>query len=60
MVKNLPAIHETQIQSLGPEDLLEKEMAIHSSIFCLGNSMDRGAWWAPVHGSQKNQTRLSN
>ena len=33
MVKNLPAIQETQIQSLGPEDLLEKEMAIHSSIF---------------------------
>ena len=32
MVKNLPAIQETQIQSLGPEDLLEKEMAIHSSI----------------------------
>ena len=31
MVKNLPAIGEKQIQSLGMEDL-EKEMAIHSSI----------------------------
>ena len=32
MVKNLPAIHETQVQSLGQEDPLEKEMATHSVI----------------------------
>ena len=32
MVKNLPAMWETQVQSLGQEDLLEKEMATHSSI----------------------------
>ena len=25
---------------------------------CLGNSMDRGAWWATIHGVAKNQTRL--
>ena len=25
---------------------------------CLGNPMDRGAWWATVHGVAKNQTRL--
>ena len=25
---------------------------------CLGNPMDRGAWWATVHGVTKNQTRL--
>ena len=31
-VKNLPAVQETQVQSLGQEDLLEKEMANHSSI----------------------------
>ena len=31
-VKNLPAVQETRIQSLGWEDLLEKEMATHSSI----------------------------
>ena len=31
-VKNLPAVQETQVQSLGWEDLLEKEMATHSSI----------------------------
>ena len=31
MVKHLPAMWETQVQSLGGEDLLEKEMATHSS-----------------------------
>ena len=31
-VKNLPAMQETQVQSLGQEDLLEKGMATHSSI----------------------------
>ena len=28
--------------------------------FCLGNPMDRGAWWAAVHGVSKSQTRLSD
>ena len=32
MVKNLPAMQETWVQSLGQEDALEKEMATHSSI----------------------------
>ena len=32
MVKNLPAVQETRVQSLGQEDPLEKGMAIHSSI----------------------------
>ena len=32
MGKNLPAMQETQIQSLGQEDPLEKGMATHSSI----------------------------
>ena len=32
MIKCLPAMRETQIQSLGWEDLLEKEMATHSGI----------------------------
>ena len=32
MVKNLPAVQETWVQSLGLEDPLEKEMATHSSI----------------------------
>ena len=32
MVKNLPAMQDTQVQSLGQEDSLEKGMATHSSI----------------------------
>ena len=40
-VKNLSAMWETQVQSLGQEDALEKGMATHSSI---ENSMDREAW----------------
>ena len=32
MVKSLPAVWETQVQSLGQEDLLQKEMATHSII----------------------------
>ena len=31
-VKRLPTMWETRVQSLGPEDLLEKEMVTHSSI----------------------------
>ena len=31
-IKNLPAVHETWVKSLGREDPLEKEMATHSSI----------------------------
>ena len=33
MVKHLPAVQETWVRSPGGEDLLEKEMATHSSIF---------------------------
>ena len=32
LVKNLPAVQETRVRSLGWEDPLEKEMATHSSI----------------------------
>ena len=32
MVQNLPAVQETEVQSLGQEDPMEKEMATHSSI----------------------------
>ena len=55
-VKSLPAIQETWVQSLGREDSLEKEMATHSSILAMENSMDRGAWWAKVQEFTKNQT----
>ena len=51
-VKNPPAMWETWVQSLGWEDTLQKEMAIHSSILAWRIPMDRGAWWAPI-GSQR-------
>ena len=50
MIKNLPAVKETWVQSLGRKDPLEKGMATHSSIFTLENPIDRGAWQATVHG----------
>ena len=46
-------MQEMWFQFLGQEDPLEKEMATHSSILAMGNSMDRGAWWATVHGVSK-------
>ena len=38
----------------------EKVMAPHSSTPCLENPMDRGAWWAAVHGVEMSQTWLSD
>ena len=43
-------MQEMQLCSLGQEVFLEKEMANYFSYSCLGNPMDRGAWWATVHG----------
>ena len=59
-VKNPPAMQETWILSLDWEDPLEEGMAIHSSIFAWRIPMDRGAWWATVHGVAKSRTRLSD
>ena len=41
-VKNLPAMQETWVRSLGQEDPLEKEMAAHASILAWENAMDKG------------------
>ena len=60
MVKNLPAMWETSVQSLGQEDLLEKGMATNSNILAWRIPMDRGAWWATVQGVSKSQTGLSD
>ena len=60
MVKNWPAVREMWVQSLGWEDPLEEGMATHSRILAWRIPMDRGAWWATVHGVTKNQTWLSN
>ena len=56
MVKNLPAMRETRLRSLGPEDPLEDSMATHSSTLAWRISMDRGACWAIVHGVAKSHT----
>ena len=60
-VKNLPAVWETWVRSLGQEDPLEKGMTTHSSIL---------AWRIPwteepgglcmTYGITRSQTRLSN
>ena len=60
MGKNLLAVRETWVQSLGWEDALEEGMATHSSILAWRIPMDRGTWRATVHGIAKSQTRLSN
>ena len=60
LVKNLPAVQESWVRSLGWEDPLEKEMATHSSVLAWKNLIDRGAWWAAVHGVAKSRARLSN
>ena len=49
LVKNLRAVHETWVQSLGQEDPLKKE-----------NSMNRLAWQAPVHGVTRIRHNFSN
>ena len=45
---------EMQVQSLGREDPLEKEMATRSSILAWRIPMDRGAWRATVHGVEES------
>ena len=54
LVKNLPVVWGTWVQSQGWEDPLEKGRATHSSIL---------AWripWTVVHGAAKSRTRLSD
>ena len=53
-------MEETWVWSLCCEDLLEEGMATHSSILAWRIPMDRGAWWATVHGVTKSQTQLSH
>ena len=59
MVKNLPAMQETRVKSLGWEDPLEKGIGNPLQHSCLGNPKDRGAWRATVHWVTKSQTQLS-
>ena len=55
MVKNSPAMQETWVQSLDQEG---KGYPLQYS--GMRNPMDRGAWWATVHGVTKSQTRLTH
>ena len=59
-VKNLPAVLETWVQSLGWEGSLEDGLATHSSILAWRTPVDRGAWWATVHGVARSQTGLND
>ena len=60
MVKNLPAVQETWVRSLGQEDPLEKEIATHSSILAWRIPRTEKPGGLQFMGSQRGQTRLSN
>ena len=60
MVKNPPAVQETWVRLLGWEDPLEEGLEIHSNFLAWRIPMDRGVWWATVHGVTKSGTRLSD
>ena len=60
LVKRLPAMRETCVQSLGREDTLEKEMATHSSTHAWKTPWMGEAWWATVHGVAKSWTGLNH
>ena len=47
---------ETQVHPLGQEDSPGGGNGNPLQYSCLENSMDRGAWWATVHGVAKSQT----
>ena len=55
-VTSLPAMQETWVQSLGLEDSPGEGNDNPPQYSCLENPMDRGAWWATVHGVAKSQT----
>ena len=60
MVKNLPAVWETQVRPWGQEDPTGEGNGYPLYYSCLEDAMDRGAWWAAVHEVPKSQTRLSD
>ena len=60
MVKNLPVIQETQVQTLGWEDPLEKGMKTHSTILDGKFHGQRSLVDYIVHGVTKSWTGLSN
>ena len=59
MVKNLPAKAGEAGQILGLRKSPGGGNGNLLQYSCLENPMDRGTWWAMVHGAAKSQTRLS-
>ena len=59
LVKNLPAIWETWVRSLGWEDSPGGGHDNPLQYSCLGNFMNRGAWWATVHGVTESDTTVA-
>ena len=55
-VKNLPAIWETWVLSLGWEDPLEDGMATHSIVLAWRIPLDRGEWQATIDGVAQSWT----
>ena len=55
MVKNLPAVQETGVRSLGQEDPLEKGMATYSIILAWRNPWTEEPSWLQLMVSQKVQ-----
>ena len=60
MVKNLPAMGETWVRSLGWDDLLEKGKATHSSILVWRILWTEEPGRLQFHGVAKSQTQLSD
>ena len=60
VVKNLPANAGDMGTIPGMGKSPEGGMVTHSSILAWKMPMDRGAWWATVHGVAKSQTQLSD
>ena len=60
MVMNPPAVRETRVRSLGGEDSPGRGHGYPLQHSCLENLMDRGAWWAAVHGVAESWIRLSD
>ena len=60
MVKHLPTMWETRVQSLGREDLLEKEVASHSSILAWESHEQEEPGRQQTVGVAKSWTQLSN
>ena len=58
MVKNLPAMQETQVRFLSQEELLETEMAIHSSVLAWEIPWTEELGRLQCKGPQKSRTQL--